>query len=114
MTIDYNKYPIVTSSPQAQSLTNSRHPDIGFKPKYPWRELEVGQSFPIDMKDKGETEIKKRLADIQNQSYRKNKLMKRNFKVYYHKDDKLIEVARLPDTVGTVEKPKASFFEGDK
>ena len=72
----------------------STYRKIGIE-KYPWRSLPVGKSFHINI-----TEGQPKFNTIQNSCYKWSEKLGRKFRAVNH-GDKGIEVARLPDPVGT-------------
>lgn len=101
-------FPFFESSERAKTVDNDgAKAQIG-KEKYPWRSLPEGKSFIIDTNI-----VIVKLQTMQSAASRWSKKLNRRFRVVMHNN--VIEVARLPDSVGKSEPAnKVSFFEGDK
>jgi len=80
--------PVYPSSPLAQT---PKAP-VQFAAKYPWRTLEVGQSFLVAPNEANWT-------TISTSCYKWSKKLNKKFRAFNHGADG-IEVARLPDSVG--------------
>lgn len=79
------------SSAKARIDADGKRAQI-WKEKYPWRSLPEGKSFIINTK----TDPVK-LQTMQSAASRWSKKLNRKFRVVWHDDTEIIEVARLPD-----------------
>lgn len=99
--------PVFKSSPQALSMSDpSSSPKVGRK-KYPWQTLAIGESFLVAPNEANWNTISK-------SCYKWSKKLNKKFRAVDHGADG-IEVARLFDSVGTIEpENKIVNFELDK
>lgn len=101
--------PVFTSSDTAKSLADTKKSTVIGTAKYPWRYMEVGQSFHV-------TTGEATWTTISTSCYKWSKKLNRKFRAVNH-GDAGIEVARLPMSVGNIGiefeaiQPINSFFK---
>lgn len=93
---------ITTSSPQANDPENNKPATRGFKPKYPWRSLMVGQSFVIRWEHinqtKEEIEGKVSIKTLKESANKWGRKLGRIFQVIIHPVHG-VEIARKADPI---------------